>query len=93
MAIKQWEGELMKSRKSLNLFFSCAVVLSVISFAGCGGPKLDSKWRDAEVTIDGVNDEWQGAMNYIEKANAAVGFLNDFEFRLNRVYTEDKDIS
>ncbi|KPL18929.1 MAG: hypothetical protein AMJ92_05465 [candidate division Zixibacteria bacterium SM23_81] len=50
------------------------------SLVGCGGQELTSTWRDREVTIDGVDDEWENAMTYVEDKNVAIGLLNDQEY-------------
>jgi hypothetical protein len=67
----------MKSKKSLHPFFSYIIVLSVLSLAGCNNLELDSKWREREITIDGIDAEWRNALLYIEKAKASVGVAND----------------
>lgn len=56
------------------------VIIAIISLVGCGGQKLTSMWRDREVTIDGVDDEWENAVTYVEDKNVAIGLLNDQEY-------------
>ena len=41
--------------------------------AGCGGLQLASALRTGEVSVDGVPDEWQGAITYIEDPNVTLG--------------------
>jgi len=54
------------------------VVLSCIFIMGCGKPKLDSKWRDHEISIDGEQNDWQDAIAYYdEKTRVSVGIIND----------------
>jgi hypothetical protein len=48
--------------------------------AGCGGLELASVLRTTEVTVDGVPDEWQGAITYIEDPNVTLGVMNDDEY-------------
>ena len=49
----------------------------VLMLAGCGEPKLESLWRDREVTIDGDHTEWEGAVVRVDDVDAVVGLLND----------------
>lgn len=66
--------------KSLVLVF--VLFLSAIFQIGCTiiGINLDSNWRDREITIDGKNSEWIGAMWYFEDENISVGLRNDDRF-------------
>jgi len=67
----------MKSKQSLRILFGCLMALSVTSFAGCNEPELSSAWKDREIAVDGKSGDWQHAVAYIEKTNAAIGLLND----------------
>ncbi|MFQ5630529.1 MAG: hypothetical protein ACE5I1_17285, partial [bacterium] len=54
-------------------------LLAMILF-GCGsGLQMNSNWRDRNITVDGVLNEWQGSTSFIEKQNVVVGFFNDSE--------------
>ena len=59
----------------LPLFLLFAIGL----FAGCGGDKLESRWLDRVITIDGRDTDWQDARVYIEDASMGMGLLNDGE--------------
>ncbi|MFZ1947056.1 MAG: hypothetical protein WAW06_05880 [bacterium] len=48
--------------------------------AGCGGLQLASVLRTGEVSVDGVPDEWQGAITYIEDPNVTLGVMNDDQY-------------
>ena len=54
--------------------------LSLIMLVGCEAFELNSEWRDREIIVDGRNNDWLGAMMYIEDANISVGLLNDESF-------------
>jgi hypothetical protein len=56
------------------------VIILATSLVGCGGQELTSTWRDREVTIDGVDAEWENAVTYVEDKNVAIGLLNDGEY-------------
>ena len=59
-------------RTVMVLILSCVALTS-----GCGEEEIESKWRDREITINGIADEWQGTRTYIEDPNIAVGVMND----------------
>jgi len=56
----------------ISLFSICMVL------SGCGKPKLNSKWRDQGILIDGKFDDWQNDLSYYdEKTRINVGVIND----------------
>ena len=57
----------------VGIVVSCAV-------AGCREVELTSGWATSAIEVDGVNDEWTGAVTYFEKQDVSVGVLNDDEF-------------
>ena len=67
----------MESRRRFLLLFTGAIAFPILLLAGCGGLELDSGWRDREITVDGASTDWQDALLYVERANVAVGLLND----------------
>ena len=61
----------------------CAAALVAATLglaAACKQVELASGWAADGVEVDGVNDEWIGAMTYFEKQDVTVGLLNDDEF-------------
>jgi len=60
--------------------------------AQAGSKTLKSHWRDREVTIDGVADEWEGARTYFKKEKIDVGVLNDDEYLYLSFVTEDEGV-
>ena len=59
-----------------SLFIIIAVALN-----GCvPDTELDSGWRNRDIVVDGLDDDWQGALTYLEDPGIAVGLLNDDEF-------------
>jgi hypothetical protein len=75
--------------KPLVLLF--VQLLFMIFQVGCTtvGLNLESGWRDQEITIDGKNSEWIGAMWYLEDENISVGFRNDDKFFYMCMIAED----
>ena len=61
---------------------------------GCGNSKLELKsdWRDREITVDGKNADWLGAMLFFEEDNVSVGLLNDENFFYICLIAEDQFI-
>lgn len=67
-----------KSPYTLRLHILSAIILfSFFLLVGCSTLQLNSNIRDREVTVDGKNSEWLGAMYYFRDENISVGFLND----------------
>ncbi len=56
------------------------LILAVISQLGCGSLKVESKWREREIVVDGKSDDWVGALQYFEKKKVSVGMRNDDSF-------------
>ncbi len=57
-------------------------VLCVLPLAiNCGsGLEIGSRWRQAEVTIDGADSDWAGSMLYLQKEGVSIGVQNDGEY-------------
>ncbi len=41
---------------------------------------LSSMWKDRDITIDGIDNEWEDTRVYLKDANASVSVLNDSQF-------------
>jgi hypothetical protein len=57
-------------------WLSCIAFLAAL-LGGCGEPKLESRWCDREIVIDGDHMEWEGAVVRPGDTDAVVGLLND----------------
>ena len=77
----------------LSASFSILLLLTFL-LVGCGNSKLElnSNWRDREITVDGKNADWLGAMLYFEEDNISVGLLNDENFFYICMIAEDQFI-
>lgn len=55
------------------------IILTLISLSiiGCNQIKIESKWTNQEVIIDGKLDEWQENMIVPKNSHVGVGFMND----------------
>ena len=60
---------------------ACLLLTILLSMAGCGGEKIESRWRDREITIDGDASEWRGTEQYSDdKKGVRFAVFNDGEF-------------
>ncbi len=75
----------------LSALFSIQLLLTFL-LIGCGNSKLElnSNWRDREITVDGKNTEWRGAMLFFEEDNVSVGLFNDENFFYICMIVEDQ---
>ena len=67
-------------RTVARLSVACTLVSCAVGLAACKQVELASSWTAEGVEVDGVNDEWIGAITYLEKQDVTVGLLNDEEF-------------
>ncbi len=60
-----------RATNELNRCFFSLPCLTLLVVFGCGSKtvQLAGHWRDRDIAIDGVHEEWQEGMNYIEKEN------------------------
>ena len=80
---KQAEDALRKSEERSFRWVACAAALVAATLslaAACKQVELASVWATDGVEVDGVNDEWIGAITYFEKQDVTVGLLNGDEF-------------
>ena len=75
----------------LSALFSILLLLTFL-LVGCGSSQLElnSNWRDREITVDGKNTDWLGAMLFFEEDNVSVGLLNDENFFYICMIAEDQ---
>ena len=73
---------------------SSILILFLFLLVGCGNSKLElnSNWQDREITVDGKNADWLGAMLFFEEDNISVGLLNDENFFYICMIAEDQFI-
>jgi len=68
------------------------LLLSAAGLAGCGGPKMPSRWLDRPVTIDGEASEWDGALYSLDESRLLVGAFNDGDNLYLCLGTEDRGL-
>jgi hypothetical protein len=66
----------MKTGRLFVIFIT--FILSCIFIIGCGKPKLESKWRNRQISIDGNFEDWQNDIAYYnENTRISIGVVND----------------
>ena len=57
------------------LIFSSVVIL--FCFNSCSKQEIKSKWRERNITIDGLYDDWQNNLQFLKDKRIAFGIAND----------------
>ncbi len=71
----------MKRMHVSMLCLAAGLLITASYLLGCGGgQELISTWCESEVTVDGLDTEWEGAMAYLDDPGVAIGLLNDAEY-------------
>lgn len=66
------------------------IVLGISSLAGCKKLELNSHWREQDINIDGINEEWENATTYVDDENILIGVMNDSEFLYVSLLSNDR---
>jgi hypothetical protein len=53
------------------------IPLSLLAITQCGAQRIESSWRNAEISIDGNPGEWKNSLQYPENNKFGIGFMND----------------
>ncbi len=76
-------------------FFSFGTVLIVAAFliSGCNEPRLNSRWRDRDITIDGMDGEWEDSQRHYDKdTKTSIRVFNDSDYLYIGLVTTDRMI-
>jgi len=69
------------------------LALLAASLPGCGSSrKLNSKWADRDIEIDGEQKEWNGAIALVEEKNVAIGLFNDRDYLYVSLSSNDRQV-
>ncbi|MBT4485259.1 MAG: hypothetical protein HOC71_16455, partial [Candidatus Latescibacteria bacterium] len=84
----------MKSYQFSFPFLSFIAVFLAFVFVGCGMHEIESKWRDREVAIDGIDEgpEWENARYYFGDKKITIGLLNDESNLYIRLSSRDRNM-
>ncbi len=69
---------------------AAAILLSSLAPALAKDPEIPSAWRRADVTIDGVADEWSGHLVPLPETPLVLGVLNDGSYVYLCIKTSDE---
>ena len=70
-----------------------AVLVVMLTLPALGGrAKLESRYLDRDVTIDGAMVDWEGALTHFEDAQVDLGVLNDGEFVYLFLRSRDRQV-
>jgi len=60
---------------------------------GCNEPKIKSKWSSRDITVDGIDSEWEDCRLYYDKdIRTTLGFFNDDDYLYVNFITSDPSI-
>ena len=77
--------------KKTCVYFCLLGFAAMVLLAGCNEPRLKSKWLDREITIDGIDSEWEDCrLYYDEDTRTSLGIYNDEEYLYLSFSTADR---
>lgn len=68
------------------------VLASAVFVTACKEVKLESRFRDRHIKIDGAYADWEGALTPLEGEQASVGLLNDDDFLYICLVTDNPQV-
>ena len=69
--------------------FLLILIHSFLMNSGCSMLRLESTWKDRDITLDGKGGDWQGAKYYFEEFAVSVGLINDTRHLYVSMMTEN----
>ena len=63
-----------------------------ISLLSCGGLRIDSRWPDRDIVVDGDDADWQDLKLYVEDWPVDIGVANDADFLYLTLSTVDRSL-
>ncbi|KAA0220831.1 hypothetical protein EDS67_29210 [candidate division KSB1 bacterium] len=87
---------LPQSRKQRQIILSgkaIAYILPLLFFLfSCGKSEWNSRWRAQEITVDGKQQDWDGALVFADKEKIAVGLMNDRDDLFACLVVDDREV-
>jgi hypothetical protein len=74
-----------------RLIILLVIVIIAVLITGCNDIELNSKWKNQDIIIDGINTEWQGGY-YIKEASTSINIYNDAEYIYIGVISSDRQL-
>ena len=75
MSVSPRRDPIRAKRQVLFAVYSAVILTMLLS--GCGQTQLLSRARDTDIVIDGRLTEWEGKLDYLDKAKLYVVLAND----------------
>ncbi len=69
-----------------------AYILSLLFLFSCGKSEWNSRWRTQEITVDGNQQDWEGALVFAENEKIAVGLMNDGDDLFACLVVDDREM-
>lgn len=66
--------------------------LLALLLLSCGGLRIDSRWLDRDIIIDGDDSDWQGLKLYVKDWPVDIGVANDADFLYLTLSTADRNL-
>ena len=82
----------MRGQRRVTVCGVRVLAVACLMAMGCGPVRLDSRWLDRQIVVDGDDDEWQDAKLYVEDWPIDVGVLNDGEYLYLCMTTADRNL-
>ena len=63
-----------------KLIIISTLILTFTIISGCDSYKIQNKWQDGKISIDGDYSDWEdNDLQFFEETNAVIGSVNDAE--------------
>lgn len=82
--------KLLQTHTALSL----ASILLAALVIGCGMTEMESRWRDRDIVIDGIDNgpEWEYARYFIDTRQVTLGIMNDSDALYLRLSSRDTGV-
>ncbi len=67
-------------------------ILLALLLLSCGGLRIDSRWPDRDIVIDGDDSDWQDLKLYVKDWPVDIGVANDDDFLYLTLSTADRNL-
>ena len=91
MSVSPRRDPIRAKRQVLFAVYSAVILTMLLS--GCGQTQLLSRARDTDIVIDGRLTEWEGKLDYLDKAKLYVGLANDDLYVYAALVVRDRQVS
>ncbi|MBN1625591.1 MAG: hypothetical protein JW944_03625, partial [Deltaproteobacteria bacterium] len=82
----------MNLYKKFSGYWVFLLLAFVVFLSGCKAVEVSSKWRDKDITIDAIDNEWEDKQYNDEKTQTSIGISNDDSYVYMCITTKDTEI-